>query len=889
MELLRKKIIKSLIIITLLLSTEALFSQEKVKVFDLSVKDFEVKNFDKNENNKENNFIYFEQDQENSQIGRVILNVSTLNQDNIQVSWQNCTAKKTKSRWYARLQYRLSMDSEWIDVLNDKGKPIEFVSQTKRYKKDFNNITLSKDCENKALVQISWKVDIYDGKVDPEILFRNISVSSEYDKYFGVPAKVDVALSGDDTNNNISCLTFDNIPLPYTYPESRRIKIKGENIRDSITLTINGENKDCFSVSQSSIKEKYAKNETITIEYAPKKEGHHRAILEINTTKLLNPIDIAIEGSCAKYKSYDKNLLNLLANEKIKGKTSSYRIPVFSNTDYQYRFINNGSNIRILYKWYKDSKLIYTMRDTTKTNVYCVPLKSPATSNCLEISISSDNDISLQDNYFGTPRVKTMIKSGAWSDENNWQPKGEPNIEDVVVIDKYVNAKVDDNVACSMLVLEDSANISINTGKMFYVSSDIFYNKHSYFTVHQYLLPGKWNYISTPINQAHAAIFSMKNDNNETWLMKYNTGIKSQHDDYWSEYLVDPKLVLEPGHGYAVYTHEPLDVKYEGLLCNSSVTVSLTTTPEDKWNLVGNPFTAPLSSKKLYDDIYGKIQGNAIFLFDRENKVYNPLIIDSKEEVMIPSLESFFVEALSYPTDITFKRKHQYIPQTGNQCWVNNNYLNLSVTKGKGVQYVLMGMDERSEYGFDELDCHKMFGNSEDMPDIYLTDNKDEFSVNVFPSYPAIYDIGLYIGNPGKVEINLNNISVLPENVNVFVEDKVNNKFYDFCQDSKVETLLKSGTTEDFRIHIIKAIPINSIDKEYSGIYLWQDKGRILLYGDMIHKLKQVIVKDKNGNTVIQEDYTPYQVMSKALNQGIYKVDLYIDNTWIKDINFKIK
>jgi hypothetical protein len=43
-------------------------------------------------------------------LGRVILNVSTLNQDNIQVSWQNCTAKKTKSRWYARLQYRLS---EW--------------------------------------------------------------------------------------------------------------------------------------------------------------------------------------------------------------------------------------------------------------------------------------------------------------------------------------------------------------------------------------------------------------------------------------------------------------------------------------------------------------------------------------------------------------------------------------------------------------------------------------------------------------------------------------------------------------------------------------------------------------------------------------------------------
>lgn len=886
MQFLKNKIYIVVLIILLPLFA---FSQEKIVKYDLSNGKYELKNFDIQEESKSNSPIYFIADEKEEGKGRVVLNLSTLNQDKLTISWSNSTAQRTSSRWYARLQYRLSANDEWTDVVTTKGNNIEFVSQSKRYWKDFNNIVLPEECNNKDFVQLSWKIDAYNGTTNPLILFRNIEVTSEYDKYFGMPAEVNVSMNSDEKNKQLSSIIFDNIPIPFIYPESYRIKVQGKQIRDSINLSISGEDKEYFSLSTTSIKDKAIYNKVVEIKYSPKKEGHHKAILTITTSKLASPIQINIEGSCAKHISYEKNLL---PNTEINSNTAYYRIPVFSNTDYQYRFVQKdiSSPIRIKYKWYRDTKLMFSMRDTVKKSLYCVPLKIPATANYLEIQLSCDNNIDISDMYFGSPKVKTMISSGNWNDENNWEPKGEPTMEDFVVINRGVNAKVNEDVACSMLTLGDSSNISINTGKTFYVSSDIFYGKNSYFTVHQYLLPGKWNYISTPINQARAAIFSMNtNNNNDTWLMKYNTGQKSKHDDYWSEYLTDPKLILEPGQGYAVYTHEPLDVKYEGLLCNSSVTYNLVTTEDDKWNLVGNPYTAPLSSKKLFDDIDGKIQGNCILLFNRESKVYNPVIIDSKEEVMIPSLESFFVEALNTPTDITFKRKHQYIPQTGTQTWVNNNYLNLSVTKNSNSQYVLLGMDPRSEYSFDEYDCHKMFGNNEDMPDIYLTDGKDEYSVNVFPDYPAIYNVGLYIGNPSQVEINLNNISVLPENIMVFLEDKKNNIFYNFCEESKVSTFLKSGTTQDeFRIHIIKAINVKEGEFEYKGLYLWQDKGRMLLYSEKTNKLEKVRVYN-NRQIVLDVDYVPNEVLVKDIKQGEYTVDLFVNGVWIKDIDLTIK
>ena len=193
-------------------------------------------------------------------------------------------------------------------------------------------------------------------------------------------------------------------------------------------------------------------------------------------------------------------------------------------------------------------------------------------------------------------------------------------------------------------------------------------------------------------------------------------------------------------------------------------------------------------------------------------------------------------------------------------------------------------MEDKSEFGFDEYDCHKMFGNNENMPEIYLKDAENEYSVNVFPSYPASIDIGLYIGNEDNVEINLNNLSVLPENILVFIEDKEEKRFYNFCEDASVKTYLKSGTTEKYKIHIIKATEIPTQGNS-EFIYLWTDAGRLLVYAET-DNLKTV--KIKNNPKENELEYTMKEVMTLNLKKGKYDVELNI-NDWLTKKGIEIK
>ncbi|MBP3252887.1 MAG: hypothetical protein J6M30_00045 [Bacteroidales bacterium] len=836
--------------------------------------------------------IYMQKNGKDGHSGRLIINLNTLNQENISVSWTNNTLKSSKNKWFVRLQYRLNSSDEWKNVTDKRGRNVEFVTQSKRISRTFDDIILDASCNNKSCIQLCWLIDAYSANKSgyPEIMFKNIEISSDYDKYFGLPAKISVYMNGDDEKNEVNSLIFDKIPLHYVYPSDKRIVISGENIRDSISLKIEGDGASAFSLSQTSIPAKQNLQKTVNIIYNPKKEGKHRAELIISTDKLMQRIEIPIEGFCAKQVAYD---VNLLPGTIAVSDNSVYNIPVFSNMDYQYRFTQNKDklqNIYIYYKWYRDRTLLSQQCDTAKSINYCLTLTTPPSATNLEIHLSAGNEIIFDEYYFGSPKVKTMVKSGLWSQDDNWLPSGSPKANDFVVIGKGVRAKVDTDADCKMLILDDSSNVSINTGKIFYVSSDIYYNKNSWFSVHQYLLPGRWNYISSPVNQARAAIFSMKNlsSDNDTWFMQYNTGIKSKMDDYWSDYITDPEYMLIPGKGYAVYTHGAMDVKYEGLLCNSAINIALVSSEEDRWNLVGNPYTAPLSSKKLFEDIDGKIQGNTIMLFDRQTKVYNPLIIDSKQEVTIPSLESFFVEALPEPTEITFKRTHQYIPDEKHSGKMNANYLNLSVSKDKSWQYALLGMDERSEYGFDEYDCHKMFGNNPDMPDIYLVCEGEELSVNVFPDYPAVYDVGLYIGNPSEVEIGLNNVTIMPDYVMIFLEDKQTGEFFNFCDRATVRTYLNSGTTERYRIHILKSVDKDILGKDSYDIFLWSDKNRILYFNKEASDAEKIRIY-KNNTIAAEHDVPSNQVYTFSLDKGVYNISLYINGQWSKMRECEIK
>ncbi len=878
---------------------------KKGQIHSLAESSFILTNFDKNKHLKNESPIYFDVDNKKLQSGRIILNLSTVSQENITLSWKAYTLKSSKAYWTATLQYRLSEEDVWKDVVDDNKKPYTFYTGKRPSTKNFHDVVLPQDCENKKHIQLSWKLSKSRGRgANPAIQIKDILIESQNDPYNGIASEISVAISNKGKTYSVKELCFNHIPVPYLYPETMRMVLSGKYIRNKVTFELRGKDKDCFKISSKSLDIKES-SQSFSVSYIPKKAGEHYAELVLNTNKLQKPLVIPLTASCSNTTPTDfienkiKNLHYPLTDGELE-----FSFPVFSNRDYQFNLKLTNSElslteynekqytgVHIAYKWYRKSELLCEMEDEVNNLDYCVPLESPLTADRLEITIYNTDNIEIKDLYFGFPKIKRLIQSGEWSNPNIWEPSGEPTMEDFVYINNGCNVIVDNDAMCSMLFLGDSVNVEIEAGKMFYVSGDIIYGNMSYFTVHQNLLGDKWNYLTSPINKTMAALFSMERNNNDTWMMQYNTGEKSKHGDYWSEYLTDPNFLLLPGKGYAVYTKSPLDIKYEGVLCNSNTVFTLIENNSDKKNLVGNPFTAPLSSNKLFEDIDGKIQGNAIFLMDKENKVYNPIIVDPNENVLIPSLEAFFVETIMDKSEITFKRQHQYVPKSGEQTFVNNNYLTLSAVVNGKSQYALIGMMDDSKYGFDKHDAHKIFGTSEELAEVYFIIDEEELSVNTFPDYPASFDIGLFMAQGNNVELQLNNVSVLPKNVLVLLENKDENIFYNLCESATIKTYIESGTTNSkYRLHFVKAKGIDDLHPDYSGIYIWEDNERILVYGDGIHKLQQIRVWDKEHIHVDEQEYeSEIIIFDENISKGRYSVDLKVEDQWIEHYPIEVK
>lgn len=841
--------------------------------------------------------------------GRMMILFGTKKHENILLN-STISSKGSKQLYSLRLQYSFDK-GKWIDVLDAKGRIIEFISARKAKTSSYK-VVLPDACENKDTVWVSWRSTRLRGAGRyPEINIRNVSVLAEYDKYLGKKPELNVRLRAqDDKITKIDHLVYNHTPIPYTYPQIKRLIVSGNYLRDDVKITITGEDDKFFKTDISKLKIDSSGFGLIEISYAPLKVGSHTATLNLITKKLDKPIKIDLIGSSAKTVELNSNLLDE-KTKQILDKTT-YRIPVFSELDYQFKFDYlphefKGKDITITYKWYRDSEVLFDMEDRIlcgKKNkvkdkeeesvTYCTPITSAKSANYLQIEFNtSGNKLNIKNLYYGSPTPKRSIASGRWSDENIWEPKGVPVMEDFVFISPKNKIRVDDDVVCSMLVLGDSSNVIIDAGKMFYISGDIIYSRGSWFVVHQDLVPKRWNYISSPVNDSKALIYSMRKDGNETWLMEYNTGVKSKLKDYWSEYIVDPNHRLVPGRGYAVYTNDKLDVIYEGILCDSRVNYELDYTEKDSWNLVGNPFTAPLSSKKIFEDIDQKIQGNAIFVLDRENGVYNPIIIDGKEEVVLPSMQGFFVESLRENTEISFQRKHQYIPKSASYHWSNHNYLTFAISKGNQSEYILMGMDPNSKYGFDKFDAHKLFGTSDQMPEIYFKVDSQELAVNVFPSYPASYDIGYYIGKESNLSLTLGNLSILPMGITLFLEDRYENKFYNLCEKSHIEFNALKGTTEDrFRVHILKSNDSIFGNKELSDVYIWSHKSKIMLFDgkENIQTIQSIRVWDKRRNNILEQDYTQgVVVLNHDFPKESYLIDILIDDVWIENLPLEVR
>ena len=125
----------------------------------------------------------------------------------------------------------------------------------------------------------------------------------------------------------------------------------------------------------------------------------------------------------------------------------------------------------------------------------------------------------------------------------------------------------------------------------------------------------------------------------------------------------------------------------------------------------------------------------------------------------------------------------------------------------------------------------------------------------------------------------------------MLLEDKNENNFYNLCDSACVKTKLEAGTTNGkYRIHLVKAKAIYNLHQDYSGVYLWEDNERILLYGDGVHELQEIRVWNKEHELIEEKEYNGgIIVFDDNIRSGRYSVDLKIEGQWIEHYPIEVK
>lgn len=804
-----------------------------------------------------------------------VLSLNTVGVKAIGVSWEAGTLKGSKSRWAIRLQYRVGNIGEWKDIIDKEGNPIEYISTVKKSKaKIVPQVQLPEVCNNEHEVQLLWRL-YYKGRrgVLPEISLNKIKITREIDSSSLYPPTVSIT---SPTNilfeRDTTCLRFATLLLNNSQEEEESLYLRCDSIEKPFSISVEGESSDMFRVPQEVSAEKIRKGVRIPIVYAPKSKGTHRAKVIFTGGGQHKPIVIKLLGHAARLDSINTNLVRMHA--PLLATDSSFLYPVVSEKDYRFSFLPkfdtkaSAKPLRITYAWYADTLLLSSFTDefTRKTtsdafaadesdenieNEYCIPLTAPHYANQIKIRIEPHGEtVAFEKLFFGEKPYKVSLCSGKWNNPDLWADGEIPHIDDNIFISSGHTVIVEKDAFCEHLCLGDAAKVEIKSGVYFFVGGEVFYSHGSSIAVHQKLEGKMWSYICPPVTNVRPVVFSMAEQGNETWLMKYNTGEISSMGDYWSPYIEDPKYKLKGGVGYAVYTAKPLDVVYRGHLFNSEVSIPLEADKGDAWNLIGNPFTAPLSTKKLFPDINGRVQGNAIFLLDEEQGGYKPLVVEPAEEIIIAPSESFFVEALE-GENIVMKRSQQHYVLGKQLSDCNGSFLTLNISNGNLSQYALFKTHQEASLGFDDYDAHKLFGYNLNLPEIYFQIGKEQVSVNVFPDNTAAFPICIYVGTNAELTLDVGNLSILDKGVAIYLEDTLLKRIYSLCHQPSYKFNLLQGTScGRFILHYVKKTECWSEKEENFPIYIWYNNDHVYIEYFGIEEMEEIDFFDEAGNRI---------------------------------------
>ena len=361
------------------------------------------------------------------------------------------------------------------------------------------------------------------------------------------------------------------------------------------------------------------------------------------------------------------------------------------------------------------------------------------------------------------------------------------------------------------------------------------------------------HFISAPV--AGAKISSILDNSLGNYnAYKYDPSISGSIHDKWDRVFGSENMDF--GIGYTIpYAHASTTAKtisFSGNMNTASNTAAISNTDGD-WNLLGNPFTAPVSVSSFISANSSEIYGAVYYLDDNGAPYYTTDYAihngsgstqagaNSKAgQANIAVGQGFFVKSNGGGSTVTFNPAWRtsgqsplfFIPDTDP---IQRVYL--SVTDEQGAyNEILIGFTDFASKGFDNLyDAHKLKGNQSLALYSLMTDSDEEFAIQGRP-YVSVRDtlkIGLDANRAGRYHFKLQRTENNPNDLKIY--------FFD----SYLQKIVLLDEVSSYEVDLT----VNSYKNRFYVVFSYEDLASV--EARMQHTFNPIRI---NGSTIIVSD-----------------------------------
>ncbi|WP_028890706.1 T9SS type A sorting domain-containing protein [Tenacibaculum sp. 47A_GOM-205m] len=338
------------------------------------------------------------------------------------------------------------------------------------------------------------------------------------------------------------------------------------------------------------------------------------------------------------------------------------------------------------------------------------------------------------------------------------------------------------------------------------------------------------------------------------------------------------------GTGVSIKLATPGEASISGTANTSNIAKAITTGSRTNYNLVGNPYTSYINSANFAAANTAILTSETIWLWNGTQYTTR----NAANPIEIAPGQAFFVEAAA-SNNLIFafsNQSHQNSDTFMKQEPIPS--IELSVENGNTKRSTQVFYISGKTTGYDRSYDSKMFGEDTSGLAIFtelLTNNQGkQLAIQTLPNNDyenMIIPVGLRALSGKEITFSAD-IKNLPDNLNVYLEDKVNNTFTNLSEKEYTITLNNnSNSTGQFYLHTSAKSSSPTLPNETKGIELFKPKNsQVIIVKGLQSKNATLKIFSLSGkqvfDTVINSNgYS--EISIPKLASGVYLVELVSD------------